>query len=90
MLVHVLHRYQGIPSQNQVIWPGVYEADAKELFGLAAYLVGNEHAVWVETEPEPVVPVIEEVLPEPEIEDGGNELASTQDRRKLRGTKHSG
>lgn len=45
--VRVLHNYQGMPSQNQVIVAGDYAPDDERLFGLADYLVENRHAEWI-------------------------------------------
>lgn len=47
MRIKVLTIYRGRPSKEQEIQPGEYDADDPRLFGLAAYLVKNGHAVVV-------------------------------------------
>lgn len=41
------HYYSGVPSGGRRIAPGEHTEDDPALFGLAAYLVDNRHAVWV-------------------------------------------
>ncbi len=51
MATRVLSGYQGRPTNEQWIGPGVYENDDPRLFGRAMYLVENGHAVEVDAEP---------------------------------------
>ena len=64
MNVHVLKGYRGRPSNEQFIPPGVYSDDDERLFGLAAYLIENGHAIEIGIQTEPAAkPTID---PEPQ------------------------
>lgn len=45
MKVQVLHNYGGARTQERRILAGTYEHDDERLFGLAAYLIANGHAL---------------------------------------------
>lgn len=47
MKINLLRNYGGWNTHEQRIEPGVYDADDGRLFGLAAYLIENGHAVAV-------------------------------------------
>lgn len=59
MRIKVLNIYRGRPSKDLEIQPGEYDADDPRLFGLAAYLVANGHAVVVAATETPVAPEAE-------------------------------
>ncbi len=54
MKIQLLHNYGGRRTNEQRIPPGVYDASDERLFGLAQYLVENDHAVIVESDESPV------------------------------------
>jgi len=56
--INVLHNYGGRLTGEKRIEPGIYQDHDDALFGLAAYLVVNGHAVMVDGE-----------LPPPEVID---------------------
>lgn len=50
MIIHLLRSYRGKLTGEKVIPPGHYDDSDPRIFGLAAYLVENGHAVEVERE----------------------------------------
>lgn len=47
MKIELLHDFAGRLTHEQRIYPGVYDEADERLFGLAQYLVDNDHAVVV-------------------------------------------
>lgn len=61
MQIEVLRNFRGRMTGEQLIRPGIYDADDPRIYGIADYLVANGHARVIAVDPPPVADVEAEI-----------------------------